>query len=160
METLTILGQALLVGLLAGWLVIGAVENIRAPSANRDLVAAVLSMRRVAEEKPAIYAVTKGNRIENPAIHSAVFAAIVVVEVIVAAVLTLGAALLLLAALGLAGAATARAVAVAGTLGFTAIWGAFLVGGQWVHYWAAWKDTQFTHYFMTLWGAVTFIALT
>lgn len=160
METLILLGQALLVGLLGGWLAIGAVENVRAPSVNRDLVAAVLSMTRVRDERPEIYEAVKGNRIESPAVHRALYVGIVAVEFVVAAVLLAGTALLLLAAFGLAAAETARIVAVSGTLGFTAIWGAFLVGGQWVHYWAAWKDSQFTHYFMTIWGAVTFVALT
>lgn len=160
METVVLLGQALLVGLLAGWLGIGVYENIRAPEVNGRLVSAVLSMRRVRDERPEIYAVTKANRIESPAIHAAIYRAVIAVELVATALLILGALLLLAAALGLAGAEGARITAALGTIAFTAIWGAFLVGGQWVHYWAAWKDTQFTHYFMTLWGAVTFVALT
>lgn len=160
METLTLIGQAVLVALLAGWLVLGAAENIRAPAVNLDLVADVLSMRRVRDERPEIYALTKGNRIENPAVHRALFAVIVAVEAAAALTLSVGAGALALAAFGLAGAEAARLIALAGTIAFTAIWGAFLVGGQWVHYWAAWKETQATHYFMTLWGVATFVALT
>lgn len=160
METLELVGLTVLVGLLAGWLVLGAVENIRFPEVNRALVRDVLSMTRVAQDQPEIYDLTKGNRITSDAVHRTLFAIIVVVECIAAAILVWGAAALALAALGLADPTFARLVAGTGTILFTMIWGGFLVGGQWVHYWAAWKDSQFTHYFMTIWGAVTFIALT
>jgi hypothetical protein len=160
METLTLIGQAVMVGLQFGWLAIGAWENVRAPSVNRDLVGAVLSMTRVRDERPEIYEVTKGNRIEDPRVHAALYAAIVAAEIAVAAVLAAGALALLAAAFGWVPAEPARIVAGAGVIGFTAIWGAFLVGGQWVHYCAAWKDSQFTHYFMTIWGVATFVALT
>ena len=160
METLELVGLTVLVGLLAGWLTLGAIENIRFPEVNRALVRDVLSMSRVAEEQPQIYALTKGNRITSDVLHRRLFAAIVAVECIAAAVLIWGTVALGLAALGLAAARHARITAGAGTILFTLIWGAFLVGGQWVHYWAAWKDSQFTHYFMTLWGAVTFFART
>jgi predicted small integral membrane protein len=160
METLTLVGQAVMTALLFGWLAIGAVENIRAPAVNRDLVAAVLTMTRVRDERPEIYELVKGNRIESPRIHAALWTVIVAAEVVVALVLGAGTVALVLAALGAASAETARILAGAGAIGFTAIWGGFLVGGQWVHCWAAWKDSQFTHYLMTLWGIVTFMALT
>lgn len=160
METLELVGQTLLVALLAGWLLLGVVENIRFPEVNRSLVRAVLNMERIREEQPEIYELCKGNRITSDAVHRTLFAAIVVAECIAVAVLLWGTAALALAVVGAADPGFARLVAGWGTVLFTAIWGAFLVGGQWVHYWAAWKDTQSTHYFMTLWGIATFIALT
>ncbi|MEO0679407.1 MAG: DUF2165 family protein, partial [Pseudomonadota bacterium] len=114
----------------------------------------------IREEQPAIYEMCKGNRITSDAVHRGLFAVIVAAECVAVAVLLWGTAALALAVFGAADPAYARLVAGWGTVMFTAIWGAFLVGGQWVHYWAAWKDTQSTHYFMTLWGVVTFIALT
>ncbi|MEM6440818.1 MAG: DUF2165 family protein [Pseudomonadota bacterium] len=160
METLELVGLTGLVGLLAGWLTLGALENIRFPEVNRALVRDVLSMTRVSQEQPQIYELTKGNRIASDAVHRILFAIIVAVECLAAGLLIWGTAALALAAAGLADPVSARIVAGSGTILFTLIWGAFLVGGQWVHYWAAWKDSQFTHYFMTIWGAVTFIALT
>ena len=159
METLLLIGQTLFTGLLAGWLVIGVIENFRAPPVNRDLVAAVLNMERIRRERPEIYELTKGNRITSPATHRLVWAAILTAEVIASVVLVAGTLALAGAALGAVAPDTARLIAGAGALGFTAIWGGMLVGGQWVHYWAAWKDSQFTHYFMTLWGVLTFLAL-
>lgn len=159
METLTLIGQTLFTGLLTGWLAIGLIENFRAPGVNRDLVSAVLNMERIARERPEIHVLVKGNAIVSPRVHGVVWVAILVAETLATLALTAGTGALALAALGLVGAEPARLIAGAGVLGFTAIWGGMLVGGQWVHYWAVWKDSQFTHYFMTLWGVVTFLAL-
>ncbi len=160
METVELLGEALLVAILAAWIGIGVVENIRFPSVNGDLVRMVMRMDRVKEERPEIYEAVKGNRVESPAVHAWAYRAIVAFELLATALLALGAAMLALAGLGAGGAEGARAVAASGCLAFCLVWGGFLVGGQWFHYWAGWKDSQFTHMFLVIWGAATFHILT
>lgn len=159
MQTTILIGQLLLVALITGWLLIGVIENIRTPSLNGDLVAKVLSMQGMYDEMPEIHEVLKGNALESPAWHQRIYWLIVGVELIVSAILVVACLLLVGALFGLQSPQSAKLVAIWGTLGFTAIWGAFLVGGQWFHYWCAHKDAQVTHYIMTIWGAVTFIAL-
>ena len=155
MELLTLVSQTVLVGLLAGWLVIGAYENIRAPEVNLALVRDVFSMEAIAREMPGVYEMVKGNRVTSQAVHRALFGLIVAFETLVAAGLTLGSGLLALAVLGVVDAAYAQVFAGWAVLGFILIWGLFLVGGNWLHYWVAHKQTQHTHYFMTIWGMIT-----
>ena len=159
METLVLVGEAALTGLLAGWLILGVIENIRFPEINGWFVGEVMSMNRVRQNRDA-WRLLGGNRVEDPRVHRALFRLIVAVEIVVALLLSAGAALLLAAALGAADPATARLWAVAGVIGWTGIWGAFLVGGQWFHYWIGCEGSQATHFFMTIWGVATFAALT
>jgi predicted small integral membrane protein len=159
METVILAGQAAMVGLLAGWIALGAVENIRAPSVNRVFVGEVMAMTRL-RQVPDVWRAVSGNRVENPAIHRAAFALIVVVEVIVAVLLGIGTVALALAALGWAAPETARIWAAIGVIGWTGIWGCFLLGGNWFHYWIGSEWAQNTHFLMTIWGVATFIALT
>ncbi|MEO1548886.1 MAG: DUF2165 family protein [Pseudomonadota bacterium] len=159
MEVVIVLGQAVFTGLLAGWLAIGVYENIREPRVNRELVEAVLNMEAVRAENQQVYELTKGNRITSPAFHTLAFKAIVLAELVATALLVLGTLMLLGAVIGVVATEMARSVAALGTVAFTAIWGGMLVGGQWVHYWVGTLNVQFTHYFMTIWGVVTFLAL-
>lgn len=147
--------EALLVAAPGAWIALGAFENIRAPKANGDMVAEVLAMTRMKAELPDYYPLVSANRIESPRVHRAVFAAIVVAESVSAIVMLVGALALAGAALGLWGAALPRGIAVAGTLGFTMVWSGFLVGGQWVHYWATHQEAQHTHFLLAIWGVVT-----
>jgi predicted small integral membrane protein len=155
METLLLASQCVLVGLLAGWLAIGAYENIRAPQVNLALVQDVFSMEAIAREMPDIYPMVKRNRVTSPAVHKALFAVIVGFETIVALGLVVGTGLLGLAIFGLVDPPYARLFSGWAVLGFTLIWGMFLVGGNWFHYWVSHKQTQHTHYFMTFWGILT-----
>ena len=155
MELLTLVSQTVLVGLLAGWLVIGAYENIRAPEVNLALVRDVFSMDAIAQEMPAVYEQVKRNRVTSERLQTGLFGLIVAFETCVAAGLVLGTAMLALAAGGVVDAQTARLFAGWAVLGFILIWGLFLVGGNWFHYWVAHKSTQHTHYFMTFWGILT-----
>ncbi|WP_224703397.1 DUF2165 family protein [Devosia aquimaris] len=141
------------------WLVLGALENIRAPAANGNMVADVLAMRLMRDQFPELYAVLGRNRIESQRLHRLLFAAIVTAETIVALVMVAGTLALLLAALGLVGLEPARVLAAIGMLGFCMIWSAFLVGGQWVHYWAGAEGAQHTHLKLTLWGALVLVLL-
>jgi len=147
--------EALLVAAPGAWLALGAFENIRTPKANRDMVAEVLAVTRMKAELPDYYPLVSTHRVESPAIHRVVFACIVVVETLSAIAMLVGALALAGAALGLWPPGAPRAIAVIGTLGFTMVWSGFLVGGQWVHYWATHQDAQHTHFFLALWGVLT-----
>jgi predicted small integral membrane protein len=147
--------EAALVAAPGAWIALGALENIRVPKANGDMVAEVLSMSRMKVEEPEYYAVVSGNRIESPRFHRAAFAAIVASESIAAIVMLAGALALAGAGLGLWDAAVPRTIAVLGTLAFTLVWSGFLVGGQWVHYWIIHQDAQHTHFMLVLWGVAT-----
>mgnify|MGYP006273833363 CR=1 FL=1 len=159
METSLLFGQALSVWLIALWLALGALENIRNPAVNRDMVRGVMGMDRMRETYPEIFAVFGRNRTENRRAQDAAFRAIVVVECVVTLILLAGAAALTLALFGLAAPGSARAVAAFGAAAFSGIWGGFLVGGQWYHYWCGYEGSQVTHFLAALWGLATFIAL-
>jgi hypothetical protein len=155
MELLELASQTVLVGLLAGWLVIGAYENIRAPDVNRFLVSDVFSMHSMEAEMPEVYSQVSRNRMASTRLHRGLFALIVGFEVFVALGLVIGTGLLALSLLGITDAHFARLFAGWAVLGFILIWGLFLVGGNWFHYWVTHKDTQVTHYLMTIWGIIT-----
>lgn len=155
MELLELASQTVLVGLLAGWLVIGAYENIRSPDVNRFLVTDVFSMQSMETDMPDVYEQVKRNRVTSKGLHRTLFALIVAFEILVAWGLVAGTALLALALFGIASSDFARVFAGWAVLGFILIWGLFLVGGNWFHYWVTHKDTQTTHYLMTIWGIIT-----
>jgi predicted small integral membrane protein len=147
--------EAFLVAAPGAWLALGAFENIRAPRANGDMVAEVLAMTRMKAEQPDYYALVSANRVDSPRLHRLAFAAIVIAESVSAVVMFVGVLALAGAACGLWGAGAPRAIAVVGTLGFTMVWSGFLVGGQWVHYWATHQEAQHTHFMLAIWGVVT-----
>lgn len=155
MELLELASQTVLVGLLAGWLVIGAYENIRAPDVNRLLVSDVFSMQRMEAEMPDVYEQVKRNRVLSRGVQKGLFALVVSFETLVALGLVIGTGLLALALFGITSVDYARLFAGWAVLGFILIWGMFLVGGNWFHYWVSHKDTQTTHYLMTIWGIIT-----
>lgn len=155
MDLLLLVAQTVLVGLLAGWLVIGAYENIRVPEVNLALVREVFSMEAIAREMPGVYEMVKENRVTSHGLQTGLFRLIVAFETLVATGLVLGTAMLALAVFGVVDPAYARIFAGWAVLGFIMIWGLFLVGGNWFHYWVAHKQTQHTHYFMTIWGMIT-----
>lgn len=141
------------------WLVLGALENIRAPAANGAMVADVLAMRPMRDQFPHLYAVLGRNRIESERLHRLLFAAIVTAESLVSLVMLAGTLALLLAGLGIVALESARVLAAIGMLGFCMIWSAFLVGGQWVHYWAGAEGAQHTHLLLTIWGSAVLLLL-
>ncbi|MEO1318190.1 MAG: DUF2165 family protein, partial [Pseudomonadota bacterium] len=63
METSLIVGQTVFVWLIALWILLGALENIRNPKVNRDSVAEVMDMSRMAEVYPAMHAVFSRNKV-------------------------------------------------------------------------------------------------
>ncbi|MEM7498777.1 MAG: DUF2165 family protein [Pseudomonadota bacterium] len=159
MEASLIAGQTVFVWLIALWILLGAIENIRNPKVNRDSVAEVMSMSLMAEMHPAFHAVFRRNRVMSPRAHAVAFRVIVWAESIVAAVLLLAALWLTVACIGVAPVAGAKALAAWGAIGFTLVWGGFLVGGQWFHYWCGYEGAQATHFMAALWGMLTFAIL-
>ncbi|MCX5516165.1 hypothetical protein C3941_19430 [Kaistia algarum] len=159
MEHMTLWVEALLVAAQTGWLALGAIENVRVPRANRDMVADVIAMRQLRAEFPDMFKLVGSHRIESPAFHRLAFAAIVIAECIVAAVMAAGTLALIGAALGLLETETAKVIATLGVLGFTMIWSAFLVGGQWFHYFAGHQSAQHTHFLLAIWGTVVLCLL-
>lgn len=155
----SLIGQSALVALQAGWLTIGVWGNIRHPELNRAMVADVMSMRPL-RERPELFAELGAYRIDCERAHRRLYAVIVAAEATVALALWASTGLLLLAALGAVEAETARAIAALSVIGFAAIWGAFLVGGEWFRYWTGFGEAQKTHFLMTIWGVATFAALT
>ena len=159
MESLQLWADALLVAAIGGWLGIGALENIRVPAINRPLVDDVLAMQTMRQEMPEVYGLVGSHRVASPRLRTLAFAAIVIVETISALLLVAGAFALAGAALGLWAAEGPRVVAILGTLGFILVWSGFLVGGQWVHYWATHQAAQHTHFMLAIWGVVTLLVL-
>ncbi|MBV6658847.1 MAG: DUF2165 family protein [Devosiaceae bacterium] len=159
MELFELVAQCALVGLLAGWLVIGAYENIRSPSVNLDLVRDVFSMETMEIDEPGVFEQVKRNRITSQRVQTVAFRAVVFFETLVACALVIATLLLALAVLGAVSVPYAQVFAAWSVLGFTMIWGLFLVGGNWFHYWVVHQSSQHTHYFMTLWGIATLLVL-
>ena len=157
-ETVLLLAQALLVALQAAWLTLGAYSNLRWPRTNKDSVTNVVTME-LTKERPEVYEDHKHRAVTDPKSIGFLFYSVGFIEAAVAVLLWAAAGALLLAAPEMFDVETARALAIAAVLAFTAIWGAFLVGGQWFHYWVSERSPQSTHFFMLLWGIVTLIFL-
>ena len=66
---------------------------------------------------------------------------------------------LILALAGVAALETGRALAMIGTMAFTAVWAGFLIIGNYFCYWFCHEGAQNTHYQMTLWGMANVILL-
>ena len=154
-----LLAQAALVLLLGLWMLLGWIENLRHPNANRDLVAEILSMRRVQQHHPAIHAEVGENRIESPAIHRLLFGLIVAAEIVISLALLAGALSLAMAAFGSFDPEAALSIAVLGVIAFTLLWGGLLIGGQWLHIWAGAEGLQQSFFLLTLWGVGTLAVL-
>lgn len=159
MDYALLAGQTALVWILTLWLALGALENVRNPGVNLRMVSEVMSMARMAETYPDYYAVFSRNRVENARAHLWTFRAIVAAEVVVALAMLWGAVMMTLALADLAPAEAARGTAALGVAGFATIWGAFLVGGQWFHYWCGYEGSQATHFYLAIWGAVALVVL-
>ena len=150
--------QALLVALQAAWLTLGAYSNLRWPRTNKSYVVDVVTME-LTKENPEVYEDHKHRALTDPKAIGLLFRIVGLAEAVVTALLWIAVAGLLLAAAGLLAADLARTVALLAVLAFTAIWGAFLAGGQWFHYWVSERSPQSTHFFMLLWGIATLIFL-
>ena len=160
LQSAIIMTQSIVVLFPALWLSIGVYSNIRHPDNNRDYVIRVMGMSMaVSPLYDGIYQSHFNRRIQNPSIFKTVFVLLVGYEFIVCCGLWLGTASLLLAFVGKVSVETARAISIYSALGFTSIWCAFLIAGEWFVYWASDESPQKTHFFMTLWGLVTLLVL-
>ena len=140
------------------WLSIAAYSNWRYPRTNRDSVIKVLTME-LTKEDAGIYEDHRHRKIEDLSLMHRVFVVVCAVETLVAAALWASAVLMGLVLLDAATPAFAKAVAILSVTAFTSIWAAFLVGGQWFHYWVSAESPQGTHFSMLLWGLATLILL-
>ena len=157
--TLPTIVQGVLVMLQAAWLTLGVCTNIRHPGYNKEYIISVLTMELV-KENPELYETFAHRRITHPGIHNLVFGVLLLVQISVSCLLWLGGVGLILATTSWVSGGIASTLAVCGVLGFTLIWGSFLVGGEWFLYWASERSPQYTHFFMLLWGVGTLVLLT
>lgn len=145
--------------LIAAWLTAGLRDNILYPTQNETFTAQVMTMARIRDEFPEAFAPVAHRAVTDRRLQLLAFRFIVLAEVVVTAVLWLGAAALVLALTGSVTPETARALALFGALGFTGLWGGFLVAGNHFCYWFGHEGAQNTHFQMTLWGMGTMILL-
>ena len=87
------------------------------------------------EEWPEVYARVGHRRIEDPWTARLFFGLIVVADLMVAALLSVGALALVAHLLGLWNDGVPLLLARAGALVFSCVWGCMLIGGQWFYYW-------------------------
>ena len=160
LQSAIILTQSLVVLFPALWLSIGVYSNICRPDNNRDYIIRVMGMgMAVSPPYDKIYHSHFDRRIQNLSICKTLFFLLVCYEFIVCCGLWLAGAGLLFALAGEVSVATARTISICSVLGFTSIWCAFLIAGEWFVYWASDESPQKTHFFMTLWGLVTLLVL-
>ncbi|MCR9126871.1 MAG: DUF2165 domain-containing protein [Rhodobacteraceae bacterium] len=158
-DVMILIAQASSLALIAAWLATGVWDNLRHPSVNETYTAQVLSMARMAQEYPAEHAQVAHRAIHGRALQRLAFRIVVAAELVAALVLWAGVVALLMALAGTATPEIARTIALAGALLFTAVWGAFLVVGNYFSYWFCHEGAQNTHYQMTLWGMANMVLL-
>ena len=159
MEHAVLFAQIVAVAGLAGWLTLGARDNILYPAVNETYTAEVLSMARMREEYPDAYALVAHRAITNRRTQLAAFRIVVAIEVLTSLLLWLGVAGLVLALAGVVSHDSARALSICGTAAFCGIWSGFLVVGNHFSYWFCHEGAQNTHFQMTIWGMATLILL-
>ena len=143
--------QAVLVGLQAAWLTLGAYSNLRWPRTNLSYVSDVVTME-LTKENPDVHEDHRHRAVLDEKKIEFFFRIVAVCEALVAIFLWIAAVGLMLAGLGITAPASAQSLALLAVLAFTTIWGGFLIGGQWFHYWVSDRSPQSTHFFMLLWG--------
>ena len=146
--------QSAVVAFEAAWLTLAVYDNLRHPTLNERGFAKVLAMDLV-QQDAEVYKEVSDRRVEDPRVEKRLFNALVAAEVIVSALLWLGALGLLLAAFGAIGHEGARAWAVLAVLGFTAIWASLLIGGLWFWDRVGMMPAVQAHFFLILWGTAT-----
>lgn len=154
-----LIAQLVACGLIAAWLATGVWDNIMHPENNETYTAEVMEMARMREIYPVEYARIAHRAVTSRSLQQWAFRIVVIAETAAAVVLALGTVLLALAVIGVASAGFALGVALLGATMFTAVWGGFLVVGNYFSYWFCHEGAQNTHYQMTLWGLGTMILL-
>lgn len=156
---MSLLALAIMAALPGLWMVTGVADNWRVPELNRATVERVMRLELMERDYPDDFARVAHRRVESRAVINTAFRLIVVIETLAAILLVGGAGLLALAALGVAEPALARSVALAGALVFTAVWGGFLIGGNYFCYYYCHYEGQFTHFLLAIWGSITVAVL-
>ena len=159
MDLMLLVAQAVNLGFITLWLSIGLRDNILYPSINETFTAEVLDLTRMRQDYPSCHDQMAQRRVQGRAAQRRVFWLAVAWEALT--VLALWIALLAMAAAlsGWVEAETARVIAMAAALMFTATWAGFLVIGNHFAYWLCHDGAQNTHYQMMLWGLGTMILL-
>jgi hypothetical protein len=160
MDIAVLVVQCATVLLMAGWLTLGLRDNLLHPEVNEDFTAEVLSLERLRRDWPRFHTRLAHRAVLDRHRQRLVFGLVVAAEALVA--LALWAAVLALAgaAAGLVGAPAARVVALMAVLGFTLLWGGFLVVGNHFAYWLGHDGAQVTHFLLLLWGMAGLVLLT
>ena len=159
METLALLAQSAVTACLAAWMVTAVKDNWLHPDINLEGVAMVMRFDRMARDYPEDYAKLAHRRVDDARTHRLVFRLILAFETVSAALLTIGALFLFLAAFGAAGLVIAKSVAVAGTVLFSCTWSGFVAGGNHFAYWYCHEAAQTTHMILVAWGFLATILL-
>ena len=154
-----LIAQLVATALIAGWLTLGVWDNIRHPANNETYTAEVMAMSRMQVEYPDAFANVAHRAVTDRRWQLLAFRLVVLGELLGALLLLLGTSALASALIGWTEAALAREFAMLGATVFTAIWGGFLVVGNYFCYWFCHEGAQNTHYQMTLWGLGTLILL-
>ncbi|WP_158966114.1 DUF2165 family protein [Chachezhania sediminis] len=158
-DFMILLAQCFAVSVLAAWMVVGVLGNLRHPSINGELVDDVLTMTSLQSGFPSAYERLKHRRIDNAGLRRLVYRAAITLECAAAIGLTLGAILLFLAMLGLAGPVAARSVAVVGAILFSSVWAGFVIIGDYFCYWCGHESAQNTHFQLLMCGLGTILFL-
>ena len=147
-----IIAQTGMVLMLAVWLSVAVYDNIRTPAVNGTLVSEVLTMQRLQDEYPDLYALHQGRVVTDERVHRFMFRLIVTAEVLTAIALWAGAVTMALAFWGAVQIETARGIAMLGALAFSGVWSGFLIFGNYWCYWMCHDGAQSTHFKLVLWG--------
>lgn len=130
-------------------------DNIHHPTLNRRGFATVLKMDLVKQQDPEVYREVSVRRVESPDLERILFRLLITAEAIVSVLLWLGALGLLLASFGAVDHAAARALAMMAVVGFAAIWGSLLIGGEWFWYRIGMAPAMQAHFFLIVWAIAT-----
>ena len=152
MTTAILIAQTAQLAMMALWLAVALRDNITAPRLNADSIAEILRLDAMARDYPAHFAALSPRRITDLNRHLRLFRLIVAGEMVVVALLLAATVGMGLALAGLLAPQTAKAAALMAVSGFTAIWGAFLIGGNHFVYWLCHGNAQRTHFDLLLWG--------
>ena len=159
LETAILLVQTLVTASIKGWLFLGVMDNYLTPSLSGGFARSVLTFERLKEMYPDVFTRVQYREIKSPALLKTIFAVIVVSETLVCLVLFVGVYMMSRALLGLEDPEAAWVVALLAVLGFTLIWSAFLVFGNWFLLWMCHEWVQSNHFQLLLWGIVTMLLL-
>ncbi|MEM9350237.1 MAG: DUF2165 family protein [Pseudomonadota bacterium] len=151
--------DCVLVAGLAAWMIVAVRDNWIHPKLNLDAVAMVVRFDAMAEEFPEDYAEVAHRRVDDPKVIRLLFELIRGAETLAAALLTLSALLLFIAAFGSASVVFATGLAMVSVVLFASIWAAFIIGGNYFAYWYSHQWAQMNHFSLLFWSLLVFIVL-